>query len=286
MVKLPEKITNTHGIHLPPRYSIRRVDAATAPWAKALIIHTFLLGPSIWSPLVPDPKVKSAWRAFEMMDGHYMHSLLSGHSYAVFDDEYEFSRDESRGDNGRLYWDELDPDAHGFEEHGRDLMERAMDFPLVCVGAAFDLFDKKPDEATASMRELIPLERFMAEYAAKMDPRGDRPEEWLPKKRGQAVARAGLVTRESYRGRGLMKALNHFMILEARASGFDAIMVGPNHPSVVKSWMNPPDGCKITVLAKTNVWEVSVEIEDGEVVTPYETSMVGRVGHMLWCEFV
>lgn len=227
---------DTHGIQLPSRYTIRPIDAGVADWAKALAVQGFLLGPSIWSPLMAAPKTRSALRAFDALHGYYMHAVNSGVSYGVFDSEYEFARPESksttptpapaaapngdgtngtngsgrgRGDGyersgGAVYWHELDPGAADFETGGgARRMVGGMDFPLVCVALSCDLAAKPPPDVVEALHAFFPLQQGVSQYWRDRDPRPKGT--WEPRGVGEVCARMGCVTKPEYQGRGLSK---------------------------------------------------------------------------------
>ncbi|KAH6653296.1 hypothetical protein BKA67DRAFT_569123 [Truncatella angustata] len=209
MPSLSTPAVDTHGISLPSRYSIRPIDATLAPWAKALMVQGFFLRPSIWEPLLPEPKVANALRAFTALDGHFAHAIDSGLSYAVMDSEYEFRRPESVASGGGLYWSELDPDDANFERDGRDKMLERMDFPMVCLALSVDGYDKKPDEASRALYQFMPLVRELGSYFGQKE--RESGETWEPSNMGERMIRSGCVTQPGYEGRGLMTALNHFV---------------------------------------------------------------------------
>ncbi|ETS75602.1 hypothetical protein PFICI_12546 [Pestalotiopsis fici W106-1] len=255
------------------------------------MIHGFLLRPSIWQPLLPEPKVGNALRAFAALDGHFMHAINSGCSYAIVDSEYEFRKAESAVTGGCLYWDQLDPEDPDFETKGTMLMLEGMDFPVV-VRLALDVLDKKPDTATQDLYDFIPLVRELGTWLsvrggskssspgdAPSSSRHDQPASW-----GEALIRSGCVTKEGYEGRGLMTALNRFMMLEARARGYRTISVGVADWSVYRCWMSPPPGCRSRITAEFRVWDIELEDEDGRLVRPYVNSGINEQGWLIRCD--
>ncbi|KAK7965177.1 hypothetical protein PG988_010181 [Apiospora saccharicola] len=304
-------VQDTHGIQLPPRYTIRPIDAGVADWAKALAVQGFLLGPSIWSPLMAAPKTRSALRAFGALHGYYMHAVESGVSYGVFDSEYEFARPESKstsaaaaaaasnGDTsingnengtkyepsgGDVYWHELDPDADpDFETGGgAQRMVEGMDFPLVCVALSCDLAGKPGPDIVEALHAFFPLQRGVSQYWRDRDPRPKGT--WEPSGVGEVCARMGCVTKPEYQGRGLMSALNHFVMLDLKARGFRAMNAGIGVPSVYRNWMNAPAGCRSHAYLDLNILEIEVEDDDGRKVKPYADSGMDKEGWLMWCD--
>ncbi|KAK8139021.1 hypothetical protein PG984_002401 [Apiospora sp. TS-2023a] len=290
-------VQDTHGIQLPSRYTIRPIDAGVAAWAKALAVQGFLLGPSIWSPLMAAPKTRSALRAFDALHGYYMHAVESGVSYGVFDSEYEFARPESKstaaaaaassnGDSihgnengteyepsgGAVYWHELDPDTDpdDFENGGgARRMVAGMDFPLVCVALSCDLAAKPGPDIVEALHAFFPLQRGSASTGATAT-RG-------PRGRGSPAASARSVL-------GWVSALNHFVMLDLKARGFRAMNAGIGVPSVYRNWMNAPAGCRSYAYLDLNILEIEVEDNGGRKVKPYADSGMDKEGWLMWCD--
>lgn len=292
MGSLPPPVADLHGITLPPRYTIRPLDTSVAAWAKALQIEGFMMRESsIWAPLVPAPRAARTLGALEALDGHFAHALAGGMSYGIFDEEYT----PRRGEPG-VYWHELDPGEEDFEHRGPEAMRDAMDFPLVCAALSVDACDPKPAAASEALYECIPLVRplgrFLAGLRAGGAGAGGGPcpggsgEPWAPARRGELLVRSGCVTRRGYEARGLMGALNRFVLLEARARGFRAVAAGVANPSVYRSWARAPPGCRTRVVARFDVWAIELEDPDnpGRRVRPYVGSAVSREGWLLWCD--
>lgn len=281
MARLSAPVADTHGISLPARYTIRPIDASLAEWAKALMVQGFLLRPSLWQPLLPEPKVASALRAFTAMKGHFEHAINSGLSYAIVDSAYTFQRPESIAAGGGLYWDELDPDDPDFESNGKDKMVDRLDFPLVCIALSVDALDRRPDEATKALYDFMPLVRSLGAYLSE---RGRESEHtWEAVEFGELLLRSGCVTKPGYEGQGLMTALNHFVMLEAKARAYKAISVGVGNPTVFRNWLKAPPGCHSRVVARIDVSEIELEDEEGQLIHPYANSDMSKKGWLIWC---
>ncbi|KAK8088171.1 hypothetical protein PG997_003132 [Apiospora hydei] len=279
-------VQDTHGIQLPSRYTIRPLDAGVIDWAKALAVQGFLLGPSIWRPLMAAPKTRSALRAFDALHGYYLHAVNSGVSYGVFDSEYEFARPESTSNEpaaaaaaasngeaasqhessgGAVYWHELDPDAEPDFETG---------------GGARRM---PPPDIVESLHAFFPLQKGVSQFWRDRDPRPKGT--WEPQGPGEVAARMGCVTKPEYQGRGLMSALNHFVMLDLESEGFRAMNAGIGVPSVYRNWMNAPTGCRSYAYLDVNMWEIEVEDEDGRKVKPYAAdSGMAKEGWLMWCD--
>jgi hypothetical protein len=279
---LQNNISVSYRMNAPESGYITRGYSAVFTSKPLLICDNIVLRPSIWEPLIPEPKTSNALRAFEALDGHFAHSINSGLSYAIFDSEYQFLRPESAASGGRLYWDELDPEARGFEASGRQEMVARMDFPLVCIALSVDAFDRMPDGASEAFYDFMPMVRDLSNFLAGADgrPKGS----WEPARTGEVLLRSGCVTKPGYERRGLMSALNRFVMLEARARAYRGIRVGVASPSVYRNWMKPPPGCRSSVVAYLDLWALELEDEEGNMVRPYINSGMERDGWLIWCD--
>lgn len=141
--------------------------------------------------------------------------------------------------------------------------------------------DKKPDQATRDLYAFMPLVRELGTWLSARDEHDSRP----PTVWGELLIRSGCVTQQGYEGRGLMTALNRFMLLEARARGYRAVRAGVADGSVYRCWMSPPDGCQSTVTASFRLRDIELEDEDGRLVRPYVGSQVNEYGWLIRCEF-
>ncbi|KAI0483190.1 hypothetical protein GGR56DRAFT_230465 [Xylariaceae sp. FL0804] len=299
---MAEVITETHGINLPPRYQIRRIDFSVRDFVIAMGIEGFMLRhASLWKPLLPHPKVGSALRAHACLAGHYDHAIHSGLSFCIVDTQYRYRRPGSAEAGGWLYWDELDPGAADFERRGHKRMLHGMDFPIVCIALAFDAFSQRSYQATADMLELIPLQSQLGAFLKAhereerrhlltrdtlcqqeaMDPRP--PETWAPTGYGHVLMRSGCVTKPGYERRGLATALNRFVMLEARALGFRGLSVGMGSRSMLRCYVHPPRGCASQVVAHWNFEDIQMYDEEGNVFRPYLGSGM-RDGWEVWID--
>ncbi|KAI8635492.1 hypothetical protein F5Y19DRAFT_12965 [Xylariaceae sp. FL1651] len=292
---MSEVITDTHGIALPSRYVVRRLDSSVRDWVIAMGIEGFMLrDASLWKPLLPFPKTANALRGLEKMAGHYQHSISSGFSFGIFDTQYVFSRPESAAARRMLHWranDGLDPGRPEFETYGADQMRDAMDFPLVCIALAFDAFAARDPRATRDMLDLIPLQQQLGAFLGSVSEnhgtqkgKGNAPG-MEPTDFGQVLIRSGCVTRVGYERQGLATALNRFVMLEAKAWGFRGIKVGMGSESMLRGYMNPPEGCRSEVVAQWDFEDIEMEDEDGNIVRPYVGSGM-KEGWEVWCDLL
>lgn len=140
--------------------------------------------------------------------------------------------------------------------------------------------DKKSDQATRDLYALMPLVRELGTWLSAREEHGSRP----PAVSGESLVRSGCVTKLGFEGRGLMTALNRFMLLEARARGYRAVRAGVSDGSVYRCWMSPPGGCRSSVAASFRLREIELEDEDGRLVRPYVGSQVDEYGWLIRCE--
>lgn len=272
-------VQHTHGVELSDRYYIGKIDASVAEWAKALMIYGFMLRTSIWTPILREPKTANALRALKLLSDYFEHAINSGLSYGVFDKEYQYHRSESGAEGGKLYWDELDPENPYL---GMKMIEH-MDFPLVSVAMSYDFFYQRKADFEPPIREILPLHLPMMALLAKGAP-GPSDPRW-PKAGGEVVCRTGTVTKPGYERRGLMTALNRFVMMEMKSRGYRNLIIGTagNGPSVHRVYTNLPMGCSSQVLHHYNVEEMELEDENGQTVKPYLGCDL-KEGWMVWVD--
>ncbi|KAI1333163.1 hypothetical protein F5Y16DRAFT_4988 [Xylariaceae sp. FL0255] len=290
---MAEVMTDTHGIDLPQRYVIRRLDFSVRDWVIAMGIEGFMLrDASLWKPILPHPKTANALRALEKLAGHYEHALASGLCFGIFDTAYVFSRPDSAATGRMLHWrgatSQLDPGRPEFETYGAEQMRAAMDFPLVCVALSFDAFTARDPHATRDMLDLIPLQAqlgsFLTSVTGGSSGKGkDIAAVSTPTGFGQVLVRSGCVTRVGYERQGLATALNRFVMLEAKAWGFRGIKVGMGSETMLRCWMNPPQGCTSQIVAHFDFEEIEMVDEDGNPIRPYLGSGM-KDGYEVWCD--
>ncbi|KAI0144265.1 hypothetical protein GGR57DRAFT_482558 [Xylariaceae sp. FL1272] len=281
-------MTNTHGIYIPPRYVIRRLDHTVLEWVVAMGIEGFMLrDDSIWKPLLPHPKTANALRGLDKLAGYYQHALTSGFSFGIFDTQYVFSHPQSAATGRMLHWrGGLDPGQLEFETYGADQMRVAMDFPLVCMALSCDAFAPVDPRVMQNVNELMPLQAqlnaFLSSASDDFGKGKGKATRGSVTDYGQILSRFGCVTRLGYENRGLATALNRFVMLEAKAWGFRGIRVGTGNASVLRFWMDPPKGFQSEIVAHWNFEDIEMQDEEGRVVKPYRESGM-RDGWEVYC---
>ena len=272
-------VKNTHGIGLPERYYIAKIDAGIAEWCKGLMIYGFMLRTSIWTPILREPKTANALRALKLLSDYFDHAIHSGLSYGVFDKEYQFRRPESAVEGGKLYWDglELEDPYLGIK------MIEHMDFPLVSVALSYDFFNQRKADLEPSILEILPLHPPMMALLAKGAPAPSDPR-W-PKGQGEVVCRTGTVTKPGYERQGLMTALNKFVMLEMKSRGYRNLIIGTagNGLAVHRVYTNPPVGCTTQVLHHYDVEAMELKDENVGTLKPYVGCEL-KEGWMVWVD--
>jgi hypothetical protein len=272
-------IDDTHGIKLPERYYIGEIDSSVAEWCKALMIYGFMLRTSIWTPILREPKTANALRALKLLSDYFDHAITSGLSYGVFDTEYQSKHPQADVGIGKLHWDQLDPK----DPYLRIKMIEEMDFPLVSVALSYDFFNQRKADFEPSILEILPLHPVMMSILAQEAP-GPQDPRW-PQAPGEVVCRTGTVTKPGYERRGLMTALNKFVILEMRSRAYRNLIIGTagNGLSVHHVYTNPPDGCGSEVLHHYDVETMELDGEDGQKFKPYVGCEL-KEGWMVWVD--
>jgi hypothetical protein len=192
------------------------------------------------------------------------HQIESGHSLGVFDKEYKFKQSESIATEGKLYWN-LDDDAADASK----LLEQ-MDFPLVSVAMAYDSFDPFDYEKLANMMMALPgFGPAMFALAAT-----DRREtgSWEATGPGQVLFRAATSTRQDYEGKGIMKALAHYLMRASAEKGFRGIQIECVSDAVTHVWSHPPEPFHTDVVGEINSMDVVAEDKSGRKFYPLRPS--------------
>jgi hypothetical protein len=252
---------------------------------------------SLWKPLLPFPKTANALAGLEKLSGYYAQAIASGMSFGIFDTQYRFKQPSLAARNQMLHWrgpnSPLDPGQTSFEMYGASQMRDSMDFPLVCMALSVDAFAPGDARARREMLSLIPLQQQLSSFLASLsaDSSGGKTKGkhktsalLTPTDYGQVLVRSGCVTRLGYEGQGLATALNHFVMLEAKAWGFKGIKVALNSASLLRSsYSNPPPGCRTEILAHWDFEDIEMHDEYGTAIRPYLGSGL-KDGWEVWCD--
>ncbi|KAL7619793.1 hypothetical protein AAE478_010336 [Parahypoxylon ruwenzoriense] len=278
-------IHNTHGVNLPPRYEIRLVTPDMADWISALAYFTHFFDSPIWSAIYEGRLASEALRAHRLCKAFYQMPEMpakNGLSFCIWDKEFIFKRPESAAKGGVCYWDEFDINDPDLEFNGRQKLLAALDFPVVSIGLSFDKFVPGDPKGWEAALEALPLYAPMGKFYEAHDPRPKGS--WEPTAAGQVIERAGTGTMDGYHGKGLMKALARFIMLEMKSRGYRAIQINCGAPQVHRVWSNPPSPFRSTTLGTFPTWIFEAE-EGGKRVKPYEKSKLANL-FLVWTELL
>ena len=182
----------------------------------SIVVHSNIFYSPIWPKCYPEDKTARLYRSFTATEYLIRHQVESGHSFGVFDLEYQFKQEESKAPRGKLYGD-LHDNTLGADE----LLEQ-MDFPLVSVAMAYDGINALDPEKLGPLIECLPLFGTIYHVLAERDPRNDS---WKPTGPNQVLLRNATSTRHDAEGKGIMKKLAQFLMRYAAGEGFRAIQI-------------------------------------------------------------
>lgn len=235
---------------LKPRYEIRTLEPKHAQWAIAIIIHSNLFHSPVWPVLYPENINARVFDGLDHAEYLVMHQINSGHSFGVFDTEYQFKREESKASGGKLYWDRNEKSVQeekGLEAEGQRLLEQ-MDFPLVSVAMSYDGADPLDLEKMGPLLGVLPHFGPLYHVLEVLDPR--EKDSWAPKTRGEVLMRNATATRHDYEGEKIMAGLARFLMREADARGFRGVQIECVHDAVTHVWSNPPAPYKGSIVSE------------------------------------
>jgi GNAT superfamily N-acetyltransferase len=233
---------------LPSRYEIRQLTAEHESWTTAMQYHSNIFhSPHKYTPYFHGRKTKFTLNAVRTSPSAFGYAIKHNRCWGVFDTEYVYRRPESAATGGAVYWDELwdqlGPDGKlpGDDDDetlgDRKLLE-AMDFPLVSFAISHD------DTISAPMDLLMEMARAAPDvvklYVAMDVLRAVQKKEAIEEGRfeetkgrvGWRLKRAGTATRSDYEGRGIMKALNLWVLDYAEKEGFTRVIGNTSNRAV------------------------------------------------------
>lgn len=245
-------------LDLPARFEIRPLDHKHVDWLRALTYYSCAYEDKRLSHLYVGSQAKMCLEMFQKHRNAPKLAEICANklSFGIFDTEFDYKRQESRENGGKLYWPEMDPTKPDLEENGEEDIFAAMDFPLVGFANGIDQTLKLPMEP-----DPWPYRQKLNGLAAVGDPRPKGS--WEATEAGQTVLRAGTLTRKDYRGRGLSKALAHFYVEECARLGFRAIQMASMHPAVTRVWTTLPSPHSSRIVYEGDWKNAEVEDENG-----------------------
>ncbi|KAM0258672.1 hypothetical protein ACHAQJ_003680 [Trichoderma viride] len=250
--------------NLPSRYEIRPLEPKHGAWAKAIVALSNVYQTSIWTASCPENLTRRAYETYKSMTYLIQHQIESGHSLGVFDKEYKFKQTESVITEGNIYWD-LDDEAADASK----LLEQ-MDFPLVSVAMAYDSFDPLDPEKLTNM--MVALPGFGPAMSALAAADGREIGSWKATGPGQVLFRAATSTRHDHEGKGIMKALSHYLMRASAAKGFRGIQIECVSDAVTHVWSHPPEPFHTDLVSEINSMDVAAEDESGRKFYPLRPS--------------
>lgn len=243
---------------LPDRFEIRRLSAEHVEWAASIVSHSNVFRSPVWSVCYPNGKSARAVDCLHTADYLCRHQVNSGMSFGVFDKHYKFKRPESAATGGKLYWDS---EGAGATE---DQLIEQMDFPLVSVAMSYDLFEPFDMSRIAPLIATLPLFGTAVHILEERDPRD--PASWAATSPRQVLMRNATSTRKDYEGMGVMKALAHFLMREAKLSGYRQISIDAFNNAVTKVWSNPPPPFTSETISSLDMAKYEETNDKGEKV--------------------
>ncbi|KAK0624808.1 hypothetical protein B0T17DRAFT_616975 [Bombardia bombarda] len=217
-----------------PRFEIRKLEPQHIPWANAIITHTNRYQSPAWAVLYHDRNAQTLYNFYHSTEVIVGHCINSGYSYGLFDTQYAFKNPAaSAPTNGALLWDFSSPDAT------REELEDQMDFPLVAIALAHDLFHTFDKDAMTPLFQELPLLGRMFTILDGLDTRD--PASWKPTAPGQVAQRNGTNTVRGYEGKGLAKRMAIWHMRLMAELGFRGIQIETANPAIDKLWLNPPE---------------------------------------------
>lgn len=245
--------TATNPSDMPARYEIRRLTEKDMSWASALVMHANSFHSPIWPVTYPENLVRRTYAGYQKAEYLMRHQIESGHSFGIFDLEYQYKTDEARKQEGKLYWDLDNEDVTSAQ-----LLEQ-MDFPLVSVAMAYDGCKPLDMAKLSELIEVLPAFASLYHGLEVLDSRD--PESWKAKGPKEVLLRNATATRHDYEGQRLMRKMANWLMRYANELGFRAIQIECAADAVNWVWTHPPAPFTATEVAAFNTHEYHEEKE-------------------------
>ncbi|KAJ2966678.1 hypothetical protein NQ176_g10036 [Zarea fungicola] len=269
---MTQATSNLQASGLSDRYEIRQLEQRHVEWVAAIAAHANVY--QGWcATLFAGQQARTTLAFAQSAAVTYKKTVELGFSYGIFDKEYQFKRVESVAAGGGLYFSEFDESDPELEVDSREKLNDAMDFPLVSYGMQYDASDPSPATILfTSLVKEVPVMGYVfgarpaltAEERAKREAEPDKSLEVKPNW-GEVMGRNGTATKEEYAGKGLAKALAHWLLSDAKRKGYKKMVIGVNSLAVHHIYSNPPAPFKANVLMAYHCQDHEVEI-DGKMV--------------------
>ncbi|KAH6853253.1 hypothetical protein B0I37DRAFT_420054 [Chaetomium sp. MPI-CAGE-AT-0009] len=225
-------------VNLPRGYEIRKLTFEHLRWVQAIVAHAMSFDSPVWSKVdYMGGATERAYDMFNAIEPSLIQSIHSGMSYGVFWTEHKYTTPPPTwGWQGAIKWDFNDLSAD------REKLLEQMDFPLVSIALSKDAAEVKPAPRTdvKAWGEIVDGHTDISNGLKAGD---NRPKPvWSPISRGEVVRRSGTHTRGDHAGKGLSKALAHYVMNKIRehGNGYRAILIHTGSEAVEKVWLRPP----------------------------------------------
>jgi hypothetical protein len=235
---------------VPNGYEIRPLQPEQLEWVKAIVGHAMAFDSPIWSVELPEGQTKRAYELAEANHASARHCIESGLSYGVFIKAWAPRYTDTK-QGGELRWNKEDTKAP------KEKLLEQMDFPLVSVALSQDAAKSKPspDPSTPPCRSFGQIldghEAIRDNLSTENQKKGIA---WKPSKgkegEGSVVKRSGTCTRSDHAGKGLAKALTHYVMREMYEKGYQAIQIDSGSDAVSKVWENPLGPYQVDVVSE------------------------------------
>lgn len=236
---------------LPDGYEIRQLTREHLKWVRAIVGHTMSFDSPLWRDAPYEGgATQRAYDMYHAMKPSSKQCIDSGLSYGVFIKDWTKSE-------AKLRWNVEDPSCT------RDDLLKQMDFPLVSVAMSKDLTADKlgPRKKFKSWAEIVPPHGTISrELKRKDESRQNREVKHQTPQAGDVVRRSGTHTHGDHAGKGLARALAHFVMDRMAEKGYGKILIHTGDAHVHKVWANPPAPHTAVVGA---VFETANHVEAG-----------------------
>jgi hypothetical protein len=245
--------TKSNPSDLPARYEIRRLTEKEIPWISAIVIHSNMFHSPVWPVTYPENTVRRAYAGFRRVDYLIRHQVKSGHSFGIFDLDYQYKTEEAKKQGGKLSWD-LDNEDVTPEQ----LLEQ-MDFPLATVAMAYDGNNPLDMGKIMELIEVLPAFGTVYHHLDELDTRD--PESWKAKGPNEVLLRNATSTRHDYEGQQLMRKMANWLMRYASEQGFRGIQIECLADAVCHVWTHPPAPFEATAVCAFNTQDYREEAE-------------------------
>lgn len=254
------------------RYEIRRLSEKDLQVALAIVVHTNVFRSPIFALAQPEGKQQRCYDGLRL--GAYLieHQIASGHSFGVFDTEYQYRTAEAAAQGGAVLWDPTKLDATAEE------LDDQIDSPMMSVAVSYDGFNHLDMARLAPLLGLLPLYGTIFGRLNLLDPRDEAT--FTAKQPGEILMRNGTSTRAKAEGNKIMKLMANWLMAYAKEQGYRAMNIECFNEAVDKVWANPTtSGVRAQRICAFHADEYTEVDADGKLVNPFApaTSRLSRV---------